>query len=362
LELSKYTGALSRPAEDEKTGFLCPYTVEELIDAAGLVPVRIIPRSPEADIADAYLPSNLCSYLRHMVDMAMKGGLQGYSSIVISHSCDGARRVFDVLKHHLMDIEIYFLDVPKKTGVPSVKYFKNQLEGLKEFLEGITGHEITGDSLAESVKKYNLNRHLLRRLYLQRVEKPLLFGSGFMSGIMEANTSHRKSELNAMLKALIDEIKSLPPSGSAARDRGKRIYVSGNMVDNSVLLRFIEEGGGLVVGDDLCFGGRYYRPQVEDGPDPLDSLARRYLSRIPCGRMENYRERFDHILKEVKECGADGLIYSSLKFCDNFLVDYPQLREMLESEGVPSLFLESEYFPMGTGQLRTRIEGFLETL
>jgi benzoyl-CoA reductase/2-hydroxyglutaryl-CoA dehydratase subunit BcrC/BadD/HgdB len=361
LDLKKYTKALNNPEDKEKTGFLCPYTVEELIDAGGMVPVRIIPETPEVDFADAYLPSNLCSYLRYMVDMAMKGRLEGYRCIVISHSCDGARRVFDVLKKHLRDAEIHFLDVPKKTGVQSIAYFKNQLKSLKEFVEGVAGHEIPTDALAESVKKYNLNRELLARLYSLRIKQPVLFASGFMGELLKANTSHPKNEINVMLKTVIDEITDQPSKKPTSHESGKRVYVSGNMVDNTALLQFIEEGGGLVVGDDLCFGGRYYRPMVEDGPDLLGSLAQRYLSRVPCGRMENYRERFDHILQEVKECRADGLIYSSLKFCDNFLVDYPQLKEMLDGEGIPSLFLESEYFPMGTGQLRTRIEGFLET-
>jgi benzoyl-CoA reductase/2-hydroxyglutaryl-CoA dehydratase subunit BcrC/BadD/HgdB len=362
LDFKQHLTGLSGPDSNKKAGFLCPYTVEELIDAAGMVPVRLIPQTPDVDIADAYLPNNLCSYLRHAVDMALKGRFEGYMCIVAAHSCDGARRVFDVLKEHLKGVEIHFLDVPKRTGVQSVEYFKNQLKDLKAFLEKVTGLEVSGSALLESVKKYNLNREFLTELYRLRVIRPSLFGSGFMGDLLEANASNPKGKINTRLKALIEEIKRLsaPPSGISKNV--KRVYVSGNMVDASALLQFVEEGGGVVIGDDFCFGGRYFQTAVEEGPDLLGSLARRYLSRIPCGRMENYRERFDHILKEIRESRADGLIYSSLKFCDNFLVDYPQLKEMLDREKVPSLFLESEYFPMGTGQLRTRIEAFLETL
>ncbi len=362
MDLKKHLTGLSGPDSNKKAGLLCPYTVEEIIDAAGMVPVRIIPQNPDVDIADAYLPNNLCSYLRHAVDMALKGRLEGYRCIVAAHSCDGARRVFDVLKEHLRGVEIYFLDVPKKTGGRSVTYFKEQLKELKVFLEKVSGSGIPDSTLAESVKKYNLNRELLTELYGLRVKQPFLFCSGFMGDLLEANASNPKSEMNPRLKVVIEDIKHLSASPPGISDSVKRVYVSGNMVDTSALLQFIEEGGGIVAGDDFCFGGRYFRPAVEEGPDLLGTLARRYLSRIPCGRMENYTERFDHILKEIRESRAHGLVYSSLKFCDNFLVDYPQLKEMLDKEKVPSLFLESEYFPMGTGQLRTRVEAFLETL
>ena len=43
---------------------LYTYTVEEIIGAAGFIPF--------VDIGDAYLPNNLCSFFRHIVDMGIK--------------------------------------------------------------------------------------------------------------------------------------------------------------------------------------------------------------------------------------------------------------------------------------------------
>ena len=72
MDLKQHLTGLSGPGSNKKAGYLCPYVVEELIDASGMVPVRVIPQNPDVDIADAYLPNNLCSYLRHAVDMALK--------------------------------------------------------------------------------------------------------------------------------------------------------------------------------------------------------------------------------------------------------------------------------------------------
>ena len=209
MDLKQHLIGLSGPGSNKKAGFLCPYTVEELIDASDMVPVRLIPQNPDVDIADAYLPNNLCSYLRHAVDMALKGRLEGYRCIVAAHSCDGARRAYDVLNEHLRGVEIHFLDVPKKTGGHSATYFKKQLKDLKAFLEKAGGFEISETALLESVKKYNLNRELFTELYRLRVTNPSFFGSGFMGDLLEANASNPKSEMNSRLKALIEDIKHL---------------------------------------------------------------------------------------------------------------------------------------------------------
>ena len=73
-------------------------------------------------------------------------------------------------------------------------------------------------------------------------------------------------------------------------------------------------------------------------------------------------DRFDFLLDEVRRTGAHGIIYTSLKFCDHFLVDYPALKEILDRRGIPSLFLEGEYFSFAAGQVKTRVEAFLELL
>ena len=134
------------------------------------------------------------------------------------------------------------------------------------------------------------------------------------------------------------------------------------MFDSLPLLDFIEQCGGMVVGDDFCFGGRYGQVKIAEEGVALAELAKGYLNRVPCGRMKNNKDRFEFLLSEVARTNASGIIYTSLKFCDHFLVDYPTLKELLDEKGIPSLFLEGEYFSFGAGQVKTRVEAFLEML
>jgi len=363
--IQQLKSSIEESASDRKgsIGIFCPYSVEELIDAAGFQPVRLIPGRAELQLADAYLPSNFCSYLRHIADRGLCGELEGLSAIVFSHSCDGARRTFDIFKHYIGDIPAQFVDVPKASDELSVSYFRKQLVLFKNFLGKLRGEVISDEGLGGSIVRYNRNRELLRRLYRIVASQPLTLGADELMQVLDLNVTIPKEQANKVLERICAECEksgeTLPAGMLGSSRRG---FISGNMFDSLPLLGFIEECSGLVVGDDLCFGGRYGQMEIAEEGDPLTALAEGYLSRVPCGRMENNTDRFDFLLEEVKRTGAQGIIYTSLKFCDHFLVDYPALKELLDQRGMPSLFLEGEYFSFAAGQVKTRVEAFLELL
>ncbi len=338
----------------KKIGLLCPYTVEELIDAAGFTPVRLIPHEPNMRYADAYLPGTLCSYLRYVVDLSIAGELKGFRGLVINHSCDGARRTLDIFNTYMPDISTFFVDTPKKIDPYAVSYFKKELEKLKVYLQEISGVEITDLALAASIARYNENRRLLQEMYDMRANNPGAMNAQELLRVLDLNSTGPKQTTNKMLSDLL--------SARGPEKNGKRVFVSGNIFDTLPLLEYIEGCGGAVVGDDFCFGGRYFPVAVAENEAPLDALARRYLSRVPCGRMINFSERIDYIIEAAQKTMSAGVIYTSLKFCDNFLVDFPLFRERLDRLDIPSLFLESEYFSLRSGQVRTRVEAFLERL
>jgi benzoyl-CoA reductase/2-hydroxyglutaryl-CoA dehydratase subunit BcrC/BadD/HgdB len=182
-----------------------------------------------------------------------------------------------------------------------------------------------------------------------------------IDAILELNAILPKERANELLREVGTLLQAKEPPQKRSVP-GKRVFLSGNVFEALPLMEFIESCGGKVVGDDFCFGGRYSQVTVSEGGDPIRALAEGYLNRVPCGRMENYDERFQFLLDEMDRRDARGLIYTSLKFCDNFLVDYPSLKKVLDAHSIPSLFLEGEYFSFGGGQVKTRVEAFLELL
>jgi len=122
----------------------------------------------------------------------------------------------------------------------------------------------------------------------------------------------------------------------------------------------IEDAGGRVVAIDTCLGARHYDGLVaENASDPMRAVAERYLTKASCARMEGIEERVERLKRLAADSGADGVIYSLVKFCDTHLYDVPSMQDACRRAGIPFLFLENDYEWSGLGQMKTRVEAFL---
>jgi benzoyl-CoA reductase/2-hydroxyglutaryl-CoA dehydratase subunit BcrC/BadD/HgdB len=131
------------------------------------------------------------------------------------------------------------------------------------------------------------------------------------------------------------------------------------------MLKIIEDTGGLVVSDTLCFGARksFLDPIDEDG-DPLDAIADRYYHQILCPRMfDSYPERFNSALDAAKQANVKGVVLQSIKNCDLHGIDNVMFERDFEKQGIPVLVLEREYDALAdAGRIRTRVQAFLERI
>jgi len=131
-------------------------------------------------------------------------------------------------------------------------------------------------------------------------------------------------------------------------------------------VRILEEQGGLVVTDSLCYGSRLMWVAVDESEeDPIRALARYHLQERPsCPRMYgNQPERIAFTRRMAEEFNVDGIIGERLQFCDNWLVEHYMTKcDLKEHGGFPFLELDREYVLSGKGQIRTRVQAFLETL
>ena len=59
---------------------------------------------------------------------------------------------------------------------------------------------------------------------------------------------------------------------------------------------------------------------------------------------------------------ADGVIHYGLQFCHPYLMESMPVEKALEQGGIPCLRLETDYSMEDVGQLKTRIEAFIEQL
>ena len=168
-----------------------------------------------------------------------------------------------------------------------------------------------------------------------------------------------KEIFNQRLRRLLHELSA---SGIEHESRA-RLMVTGSVMNNPDFIRSIEEIGGLVVTDELCTSTRYWSdPVVLDGRPPLEAISRRYLNNFPCARMLPSDERFDRILQLTRDYKVDGVISQIIRYCVPYAHDLPLITERLKKIGIPTLALDVEYGTPGSGQIRTRVQAFLEML
>jgi benzoyl-CoA reductase/2-hydroxyglutaryl-CoA dehydratase subunit BcrC/BadD/HgdB len=128
----------------------------------------------------------------------------------------------------------------------------------------------------------------------------------------------------------------------------------------------VETSGGAIVNEESCIGHRYYKDNVNlDDVNNEDELMQKLLdkySAVDCACFTPNAPRIDKILQMYKDRQANGVIYYTLSFCHTYNVEAHLVTQALEKEGIPCLVIESDYSPEDAGQIKTRVEAFLESI
>ncbi len=343
-------------------GWLCTYVPEEILHAAGILPIRIIGYSHEADLDDgtALLYINNCSFSRSCLQLGLEGEYDFLDGAMGGSTCDGARRLFDIWRQYIGTPFHHVLTVPRKYTERAHQLYYQEVLKFKAHLEEHLGFEISEEAITESVHLYNRSRQLLKQLYeLRKRHRPPISGAETME-VLNAAYRMPKELFNEWLSELLAELGSSERAFSARA----RVMINGSVLTNPEFIKSIEDQGALVVTDELCTSTRYWGDEVilDQGYPILEAISRRYLNNFPCARMYPSDVRFDRIVEFAREYRVDGVISQIVRFCVPYSHDLPLLTERLAAEGIPTLPLDVEYGSSGSGQVATRVQAFLEML
>ncbi len=342
-----------------KIGYFCSYTPVELIRAAGFHPVRIKGTDRESCSANEVLCSNICPYIKAVVDQKIMGNLEDFKGMVFVNSCDGMRRLYDawIKLDEGKKTFNYILDIPKNTDDAAVYYYANLLKNLKEKLESYFTLKIHNDDINNSISTYNVVREKVW-IFLQK------YWSGYIGQSGYEIFSLLKKGVNAVPEKFSSYLSHIMKQKGDIRDTRDipRLFVWGSIMENERIMKVIEDAGAKVVAEDLCNGSRYFDAQVDITSDPILSIASRYIKRAPCSRMVNIFERINNVLTIMQEKSIHASIYHTLKFCDHNLLDYPVIKKTFHEKNIPLLHLNCDYTLSSEGQIKTRVEAFLEQL
>jgi len=348
-------------------GYFCCFVPLELLTAFDIVPYRIQGNVREPiDRADACLEPMSCPYVRSCLDIALKGSYEFLDGLVVPHSCDTIEKIYDIWKYHLKPSYSHFLNVPHMLTADAHQFFKKELETFVASLEGFTGLKMTAERLRRAIHLHNENRSLLRQLYELRKAQPPMVSGVEVIRMLIAGMGMPVADYSDMVNSFIADVSDRLPDSHKL----PRILLYGAELDDAAFIKLVEDSGAHVVVDDLCTGTRTFWQDVEITTDPLDGIVKRYLS-IYCPRSyiaqgstreKDLDNRFGYLGRYVRDFKVDGAILYILRYCDTYEMDAPDVRDFLRNQGIPVLILEDDYTLTSSGQLRTRIQAFLEMI
>ncbi len=366
--ISEPVNSLIQKAVDEgrvPIGYSCSLIPEPLLSLGKLFPVRLYAQGVNGtQIADNYLSSVLCSYSRSILERAIMNGFDFLGGVIFAASCDHIRRAgqhFELLGINKINPNFfsYLVDAPRKVSPIHVEWLAKDYRKLAGKLADNYGVDTSDSALFSAIKEHNNFTSLLKSIGdLRKNDQPPISGTEFHK-LMVASKLTPKDLLLEPLKNYMDTLKEQV----VLRKHRARIMVIGSECDNPAYTELIESQGALVVADRYCWGSLPGLEPIPEERDPYISLASHYLNMCACPRMmEKYQERVDQTITYYNEYKADGIILETMKFCDLWGYEILTMVEALHKADIPVVRVEREYPLTGQGQLRTRIQAFIESI
>ena len=373
--LKEAANELVREAADSgqhAIGYTCYHMPEVLLNLDNCFSVRLrAPNTGSMDISTYYLSNYLCGYTKALVERGIEGGYSFLSAIAGTETCTEMNRA---LEHFELlnlvdkpDFFVSFVDVPFKVAAHGLRHYENQI--IKKLLEPLHerfGTDISDDAVRKAVAEHNDVCHIITEIGdMRKADNPVITGYEFHI-LCLVSFCCPKALILPKLRETLTELKGreadIKPPYRA------RIVVVGSEIDDPDFTRTVEESGALIVADRFCFGSLPGRQEItlNDTESALTQVCRFYMQTCQCPRyMERDKVigRREFVRDLVREYKADGVLYEALKFCEFWGYERPLASHVITEEyGIPSVSVDRQYTGNASGQLRTRVQAFVESL
>jgi len=352
-------------------GTFCVYVPEELILAVDGVCIGLCAGADVgADEAEKYIPRNTCALIKAFMGFKLAGlcpYIQTTDLIVGETTCDGKKKAYELFDE-MTNGKMYVMEIPNKKGEDGKSLWKNEVKRFSEKLESLSGKKITLEKLKEASKIVNDKRKALQRLSLLRANDPSPISGLDALLINQVAFYDDPLRFTAKVNELCDELDQRVKSGAgAASKRSPRILVSGSpmAIPNWKLHAITEGSGATIVGEESCVGERNFRSLLDDKftslEDAMRKIADRYMT-INCACFTPNNERLSDIEDLAGRLKADGIIHYAIQFCTPYMMEAYKVKKVADAMKVPFLRIETDYSMEDMGQLKTRVEAFLEMI
>jgi benzoyl-CoA reductase subunit C len=354
----EYARAWKKRTGGKVLGYYEPYMPEEIVYAAGALPVRLLSRHEPDDATDRQMYGN-CACSRDILNQFIKGRYDYIDGLINAEGCQWMLNAFQTTLNNKPELFNHYVFVPDYVdGKTSKDVMCSELNVFKKAMEKWTGKPIADGDLDRAIEVYNVNRRLMRQVYeLRRADNPVILGSEAMEMVLASQVMD-KAEMNELLKDAIVKLAKRKPR----RDTGVRLMLIGSPTSDAALEELVESLGANVVIDELCTGSCYFWNEVIPQADRLLAISLRYLGRPHCALKDNnWRRRPAHIYQLYEDYQAHGVIIAKQIYCHPHGTDNPLIWKVLRERNMPFHYFERDT-TLPHEETRLRLEAFINML
>lgn len=335
-----FYGKFKEKLSNEKSFlYFCSYVPIELIHALNFAPLRVIVETDLFYYSDEVAPKYLCPYLKASLEFFLKNDIKD-KNIIFTDGCDSSRRFFEIFKELKLSKNLFYLKLPFNEKEIDVLFLKKEFEKIYKGLK--TNYD--RDKLIDSINLYNIGRKKLNAFIInENLNSSIKFYLNYLFQILE-----------------IEEFNNLNLSFNLEKKDKKYKFYLFSTIFPVKFVEFVESIGASIDFDDSCFGFKNLTIIKDFEVDPIYSLAKYYLLREGCVRKRDFKNKIERVIKSYKEGNYKGIIVYNLKYCDPLVFYIPLLKERLAKEKIPILIIDDDYTLNIKGQIRTRLEAFME--
>ena len=352
-------------------GYTCYHMPEVLLNLDNCFSVRMrAPRTGSLEISTYYMTNYLCGYTKALVERGIEGGYNFLSALAGGETCTEMNRTlehFELLNLVKNDkFFVSFIDVPFKVTPHGIKHYKNQLQ--KKVLEPLHeryGTDISDAAIRRAVAEHNEVCRIISEIgEYRKLDNPPITGYEFHVLCLVSYCCPKYLIIDK-LRETLEEVKKRRPDEKPSHRA--RVVVVGSEIDDLDFTRTVEQSGALIVADRFCFGSFPGRQEIVLTDEPaLDQICRFYQETSQCPRymsQDKVHDRYDFVDKLAKDFNAQGIIYEQMKFCEFWGYERALASHvMTELYNYPTVCVDREYTGNASGQLRTRVQAFVESL
>jgi benzoyl-CoA reductase/2-hydroxyglutaryl-CoA dehydratase subunit BcrC/BadD/HgdB len=303
-----------------------------------------------------------CGYHRTVMGAARKNIMPEPDFLIATTCpCSGGIAIMENLAD-LFNKDLFVLNVPQQDSEQNVAYLADQIRDMVKFVTRHTGEPLDEGKLRQAVENTNRARKIMQDVYqlAQNVPSPtdgrLLTNFGLVMPLFcgtEAAVEIAQAYKDEFTARVDNGIPGVPD------EKLRLLWIQNRIQFNNPLVELLEkEYRANIVSDEL--NDIFWDPI--DPQDPYPGMARRAIA-IPLNG--SIQRRIGHLQKLARDYRLDGAINPCNWGCRQGTGARGLISDGLKEIGVPVLNLEVDCVDkrnFAEGQLRTRVEAFIEML